>query len=104
MKTKKAPNSIGTGNSEMTFLEALRADRKFLRDAGRVIRIALTALLIEVSISGLVRSELAHDANTYQVIVFASFAAALVIVAGIGWFVVRVVDEFVSFVLDRMNP
>ena len=104
MKTKKAPNSTGSGSREKTFLEALRADIKFRLDAGRVIRFALVALFVRVSMSGLVRSDLADDANTYQVIVFASFAATLVIVSAIGWFVVRVVDEFVSFVLDRMNP
>lgn len=88
---------------EQRFLEALRADRKFRLDAARVMRIALVAIIIKISMLGLVRSDLADDANTYQVIVFASFVAALVILSAIGWFIVRVVDEFIWFVFDRMN-
>jgi len=103
MKTKKAPNSTGTESREKTFLEALRADRKFRLDAGRVMRIALVAIVIEVSMLGLIRSDLADDANTHQVLVFASFVAALVILSAIGWFIVRVVDELIWFVFDRMN-
>jgi hypothetical protein len=103
MKAKKAPRSTGIGIREKTFLEALRADRKFRLDAGRVMRIALVAIVIEVSMLGLARLGLADDANTYQVIVFASFVAALVILSAIGWFIVRVIDEFTWFVFDRMN-
>ncbi len=85
------------------FLRALWADKAFRVDAGQVIRITLVALVIEVSMLALARSDLAGDANTYQVLVFTSFVAALVIVSSIGWFVVRVVDEFVWFIIDRMN-
>ena len=103
MKTKKVPNATVTESREKTFLEALRADRKFRLDAGRIMRIALVAIVIEVSMLGLARSGLADDANTHQVIVFASFVAALVILSAIGWFIVRVIDESIWFVFDRMN-
>ena len=103
MKTKKALRLTGGGTMEKTFLEPLRADRKFRLGAGRVMRIAVVAIVIEVSMLGLARSSLADDVNTHLVIVFASFAAALVILSAVGWFIVRVVDEFIWFVFDRMN-
>ena len=104
MKAKKASGYSGTEDREKTFLEYLRADRKFRRDAGRVIRVALVALMIEVSMLGLARSDLTSDVNVCQLIVLTSFVAAFVILSAIGWFIVRVGDEFIWFVIDRMNP
>ena len=103
MKTKKILSTTGTESREKTFLETLRADRKFRIDAARVTRIALVAIVIEVSMLELARSDLADDTNTYQVIFFASFAAALVILSAVGWFIVRTVDELISFLFDRLN-
>lgn len=103
METQKTSESSGIGSGVMTFLGVLRTDSKFRLNAGRVMRIASVALVIEVAMLGLARSDLADDANTYQVICFALFVAVLVIISALGWFIVRVIDEFVWFVVDRMN-
>ena len=103
MKTKKILSTTGTESREKTFLETLRADRKFRIDAARVTRIALVAIVIEVSMLELARSDLADDTNTYQVIFFASFAAALVILSAVGWFIVRTVDELICRFIDRSS-
>ena len=43
------------------------------------------------------------DANTLQVLVFASFVATLVVVSAIAWYVVRVTDEYVWFYINQLD-
>ena len=69
----------------------------------RVGAIALTALVVNVVMFALTRTELADDANTYQVIAFASFASRIVAVAALETCVIRVVDEFFHYFLNEMN-
>ena len=103
METQKAPKSRRTGSAEKTFLESLRADRKFRIDAKRIGLIAITALIVDTTIFALIRFGLYYDANTYTVILFASFVATWVVVSAIACFVIRVVDEFLSFLSARMK-
>ena len=69
MKAKKAPAYSSFGSREKTFVGSLRANRVFRRDASRVIRIALVALMTEVSMPGLASSDLTSDVNVYQLVV-----------------------------------
>ena len=103
MDTQNSSESPGPWHSASLFLKAQRTDRKFRLDMKRVGAIALTAVIVEAVMFGLALTDLAADPNTYQVIVFASFAATLVIVAAAVTFIIRVLDDFFRFCLDRMN-
>ena len=89
--------------AENTFLGELRNDPEFRRDSKRIGMIALVALLSDAALFWLAGSRLADDANTYTVIVFASFAATLVIISAALAIVLRVADEFLYFLIRRMD-
>ena len=103
MDTQNAPESCRTRRAEKTFLEALRGDAAFRRDARRTGFIAITALIVDAAMLGLIRAGWDVDANTHQVFVFASFVATLVVVSAIGWYVVRVIDEYVWFYVNQLD-
>ena len=103
MDTQNSSESQSARHSASLFLEALRTNRNFRFDMKRVGVIALTAVVIDAVMFGLALTHRVSDTNTYQVIVFASFAATLVIVAAGVSCVIRVLDEFFRFFLDRMN-
>ena len=63
----------------------------------------MSAVIVDAAMFRLVRTQLAADANAYQVFVFASFAATVVVIGAITCFVIRVVDEFLSFLVDRLG-
>ena len=69
----------------------------------RVGVIALTAIIVGTVMSALALTGWVGDANSHQVIVFASFAARLVFVAAGVSCVIRILDEFFRFLLDRIN-
>ena len=69
----------------------------------RVGAIALTAVIIDAVMFGLALTHSVIDANTHQVIVFASFAATLVVVAAAVSCVIRVLDEFFRFCLGSAD-
>ena len=69
----------------------------------RVGAITLTAVVVNAVMFGLALTHLASDANTHQVIVFASFAATLVTVAAGVSCAIRVLDALFRFFLDRAN-
>ena len=52
---------------------------------------------------GLIGSGRDVDANTLQVLVFASFVATLVVVSAIAWYVVRVIDEYFWFYINQFE-
>ena len=69
----------------------------------RVGVIALTAVIVDTVMFGLALTDWVSDAHTHQVIVFASFAATLVIVAAGVSCAIRVLEELLRFSLDRAN-
>ncbi len=103
MDTKIAPKPRGTRAAEKSFLETLREDPRFRLDAKRIGLIAMTALILDAVMFGLALSGLDYDANTHQVIVFASFVTTLIVVSAVVCLVMRVVDEFFSFYVDRIE-
>jgi hypothetical protein len=103
MDTQHAPESHGRRLAEKSFLKSLCGDAAFRRDARRTGFIAITALIVDAAMLGLIGSGLDVDANTLQVFVFASFVATLVVVSALAWYVVRVTDEYFWFRIDRMT-
>jgi uncharacterized membrane protein YcjF (UPF0283 family) len=103
MDTQNSSESPSSRHSASLFLETLRTDRIFRLDMKRVGVIALTAVIVETVMFALALTDWVSDDNTHQVIVFASFAATLVIVAAGVACVIRVLDEFFRFLLDRIN-
>ena len=101
MDTQNSPELQSARHSASLFLETLRTDRNFRLDMKRVGVIALTAVIVDTVMIGLALFDWVSDANTHQVIVFASFAATLVIAAAAVTFMIRVLDEFFRFCLDR---
>jgi uncharacterized membrane protein YcjF (UPF0283 family) len=101
MDTQNSSKSPSARHSASVFLEALRTNGNFRLDMKRVGLIALTAVIVDTAMFGLALTDWISDANTHQVIVFASYAATLVIVAAAVTFVIRVLDEYLRFCLDR---
>ena len=101
MDTQNSSESPSARHSASLFLETLLTDRNFRLDMKRVGVIALTAVIVDTVMFALALTDWVSDANTHQVIVFASFAATLVIVAAAVTFITRVLDEFFRFCLDR---
>ena len=103
MDTQNAPKPHGTRRAENNFLETLRRDPDFRRDASRTGLLAMIAFIVDAAMFGLIGSGREFDANTHQVIVFTSFVATSVVVSAIVWYVVRVTDEYCWFYIDRME-
>ena len=103
MDTQNAPKSRGRRCAEKSFLKSLRQDAAFRRDARRTGVIALTALIVDAAMLGLIGGGWDVDAHTLQVLVFASFVATLVVVSAIAWYVVRVTDEYVWFYINQLD-
>lgn len=101
MDTQNSSDSPRTWHLVSLFLKALRTDDEFRLDMKSVGLIALTAVVIDAAMFGLTLTHWASDANTHQVIVFASFAATLVIVAAAVTLVIHVLDKFFRFCRDR---
>ena len=103
MDTQNSSESPSSRHSASLFLETLRTDWNFRLDMKRVGVIALTAVIVDTVMFALALTDWVSDANTHQVIVFASFAARLVIVAAGVACVIRVLDESFRFLLDGIN-
>ena len=103
MDTQNSSESPSARLSASLFLEALRTGRKVRFDMKRVGVIALIAVIVDTVMFGMAQTHWVSDANTYQVIAFAFFAATLVIVAAAVSCVIRVLDEFFRFYLDRAD-
>ena len=103
MDTQNTPESHGRRRAEKSFLKSLCGDSAFRRDASRTGIIAITALTVDAAMLGLIGSGRDVDANTLQVLVFASFVATLVVVSAIAWYVVRVIDEYFWFYINQFE-
>jgi hypothetical protein len=103
METKNPSKSPVGKRAKNTFLGELRSDPEFRHDLKRIGLIALVALLSDAALFWLAGTRLANDANTYEFILFASFAATLVIISAALAIVLRVVDEFLYFLISRID-
>ena len=75
---------------------------KIIRKLVRFSIIGVVALAIVVSSIVMIRSSLGEDANTRQVLVFASFASALVLLSAIGAMLVTLWDGFMGQYIQRL--
>ena len=75
---------------------------KIIRKLTRFAIIGCIALIVIIASIFMIRSSLGEDANTRQVLVFASFTSALVLVSAIGAMLVTLWDGFAGQYIQRL--
>lgn len=103
MDTQDAAKLGGKRRPNKTFRETLRDDHGFHIAAKRIGLTSLAALLLDIAMIWLLRARLIEDPNTTELIAFTSFAATLVVIYGVLCFVLRILEEFSRYLLERMT-
>lgn len=103
MKTTNTSRDHRTPSAAKSLLNKLREDPEFYVGAKRTGLIGLIALLLGAGMIALARSGLVSDANTLEVVIFAALVATMVFVSAVICLAMRVVDELIYHIVDRMK-
>ena len=103
METKNTPKIQSTPSAAKSFLNKLQEDPEFYVGAKRTGLIGLVALFLGTGMFSLARSGLIDDANTLEVVVFTALVAIMVLVSAVSCLTIRVMDELLSYIVDRME-
>lgn len=103
MDTQNAPKINGKRRATKTFCKTLREDPNFRLDAKRIGLTAFAVLFLDIAMVWLLRTSLVNDTNTHKLIVCISFATTMTAIWAVLCFVLRILEEFSSYLLERMN-
>ena len=103
METKNTSKIQSTQRAAKSFLNKLREDPEFHVGAKRIGLIGLVALFLGTGMFFLARSGVIYDANTLEVVVFTALVATMVLVSAVICLAIRVMDELLSYIVDRVE-